>query len=225
MDEHEREHGEDQARARLEALFEGFDRLTPDELARMGMRRDHGAARASLLQVCREAAEKHGRTELLAEARAQAREAVMNRYSAGSLHPTFIGLNWGLSQGTVDDRVSVAQALEDAAAAAVVADLVDRDIVESLSVDAEHLVELSAGDVSDGSLAHAIAPPAPGLRDTGSRKAAVGFGALVVGVLAIAASLLVAGAGIAFDVSIATGFAVGVVGAGIVFALARRDRG
>ncbi len=222
MDEQQREHGDVQARARLEALFEGFDRLTPDELAHVGMRRDHGEARASLLRVCAEAAEKHGRTELLAEARTQAREAVLNRYSAGSLHPTFIGLNWGLSQGTVEDRVSVVQALEDAAAAAVVADLVDRDVADALSVDAEHLVDLSAGDVSDGSLAHAIAPPAPGLHDTGSRKAAVGFGALVVGVLAIAAGLLAAGAGVAYDISIATAFVVGVVGAGIVFALSRR---
>jgi hypothetical protein len=125
----------------------------------------------------------------------------------------------------VDDRVSVVQALEDAAAAAVVADVVDRDVVDALSVDAEHLVDLSAGDVSDGSLAHVIAPPAPGLRDTNSRKAAVGFGALVVGVMAISASLLAAGSGVAFDISIATGFAVGAVAAGIVFALARRDRG
>ena len=125
----------------------------------------------------------------------------------------------------MDDRVSVVQALEDAAAAAVVADLVDRDVADALSVDAEHLVDLSAGDVSDGSLAHAVALPAPGLHDTGSRKAAVGFGALVVGVLAIAVGLLVAGAGVPFDISIATAFVVGVVGAGIVFALARRDRG
>jgi hypothetical protein len=223
MDENERGHGEERARARLELLFEGFDRLTPDELAHMGMRRDHGEARASLLRVVAEAAEKHGRTQLLDEARTQAREAVLNRYSAGSLHPTFIGLNW-MSQGTVDDRVSVVQALEDAASAAVVADLVDRDVVDALSVDAEHLVDLSAGDVSDGSLAHVIAPPAPGLRDTGARKAAVGFGALVVGVVAISGSLLAAGGGVALDVSIATGFAVGAVAAGIVFALARRDR-
>jgi hypothetical protein len=224
MDENERGHSEERARARLELLFEGFDRLTPDELARVGMRRDHGEARTSLLRVVAEAAEKHGRTGLLEEARTQAREAVLNRYSAGSLHPTFIGLNWGLSQGTVDDRVSVVQALEDAASAAVVADLVDRDVVDALSVDAEHLVDLSAGDVSDGSLAHVIAPPALGLRDTGSRKAAVGFGALVVGVVAISGSLLAAGGGVALDVSIATGFAVGAVAAGIVFALARRDR-
>ncbi len=222
MDEHEQDHGEVQARERLEALFEGFDRLTPDELAHMGMRRDHGEARRSLLRVCAEAAEKHGRTELFGEARMQARDAVMNRYSAGSLHPTFIGLNWGLSQGTVEDRVSVVQALEDAAAAAVVADLVDRDVVDALSVDAEHLVDLSAGDVSDGSLAHAVALPAPGLHDTKSRKAAVGFGALVVGILAISASLLAAGTGVALDVSVATGFAIGAVGAGIVFALSRR---
>ena len=224
MDEHQPDHGEERARARLEALFEGFDRLTPDELARMGMRRDHGDARRSLLRVVAEAAERCGRTELLREAQTQAREAVLNRYSAGSLHPTFIGLNWGLSQGTVDDRVSVVQALEDAASAAVVADVAERDVVDALSVDAEHLVDLSAGDVSDGSLAHAIAPPAAGLRDTRSRRAAVGFGALVVGVVAISGSLLAAGSGVAVDVSIATGFAVGVVAAGIVFALARRDR-
>ena len=88
--------GEVAARARLEDLFRAIDRLTPDELAQIGYRLPPDEEREPLLTAVDEAARATGREALVDEARGAARGAVMARYSAGSLHPTFIGLNCGL---------------------------------------------------------------------------------------------------------------------------------
>jgi hypothetical protein len=215
-------HGDARARVRLEALFEGFDRLTPDELARIGLRRDHGQARRSQLDAVEAAAAAHGRTALLEEARTSARDTVLNRYSAGGLHPTWVGLNWGLSQGRIEDRVAIVEALEDAAAVAVVADVVDPDVADALSLDAEHLVGLAAGEANEGALSRAVEPPPAGYHDTAGRKVAVGTGAFAVAMAGLAVSLVATGIGVTLEASIGLGVASGVVAAGIVFALARR---
>jgi hypothetical protein len=212
---------EARARVRLEALFEGLDRLTPDELARIGLRRDHGAARRSQLELVEAAARSAGRSRLLEEARAAARDAVMQRFS-GDLDPTWSGVGWGMSQGRAEDRAAIVEALEDAASVAVVWDLVDPEVADALSLDAEHLVGMSTGDASDVALARIIAPPLPGYSDTRTRRIAVGVGALLVGLLAIGAGAFAAALGAAGEVTIGAGAAAGVVAAGIVFALARR---
>ena len=107
------------ARARLEPLFAAIDRLTPTDLAGIGYRLAPDEEREPLLAALDEAAQRTGREALVEEARGAARRAVMTRYSAGALQPTFIGLNWGVSQGTVESRVAIAETLADAAAAAV----------------------------------------------------------------------------------------------------------
>jgi hypothetical protein len=147
------------ARGRLDALFRTFDRLTPDELARIGYRLAPDDARDPLLDAVDEAAERTGRVVLVGEARDAAREAVMMRYSAGSLHPTFVGLNWGISQGTIETRVAIAETLADAAAAAVVADALDPEVTDALANDAASIADLAVGEVSDGSLARALRDP------------------------------------------------------------------
>jgi hypothetical protein len=92
--------GEDAVRARLDVLFGSFDRLTPDELARVGLHRPEDAERQALLRQVGAAARVSGRSALLAEARAAARDAVLRRYAEGGLHPSWVGaLNWGLSRG------------------------------------------------------------------------------------------------------------------------------
>jgi hypothetical protein len=154
MDEAERK-----ARKRLEALFQAFDRLTPDELARIGYQLPPDGERDQLLAAVHDAAVRTGRIALVDEARVAAREAVMARYSAGSLHPTFVGLNWGLSQGTVENRVAIAETLADAAGAAVVEDALDPEVAAALALDAQAITTLAAGEVSDGSLARAIREP------------------------------------------------------------------
>lgn len=217
FEEHPSPRGEAEARGRLEALFADFDRLTPFELERIGLRRPDAEAREPLLHAVAEAARATDRTVLLGEARAGARDAVLRRYSEGGMHPTWVGLNWGISQGTVEDRVAIVEALEDAAAVAVVQDVVDAEVAGALALDAALVVDMAAGEVSEGAFGRQVMPPAAGLHDTRGRWAAVTTGAVVLGAV---------GYGIAaFAVGTAAGLAVGIVAVGIVLALARRGPG
>lgn len=154
------EPGEDAARRRVDALFVSFDRLTPDELGRIGIGAWDDDAHEELLEAVRTAAERTGRTALVTEARARARDAVLERYAAGAFHATWLGLNWGVSQGTVDDRVGIVRVLSDAAAAAVLADALDTEDYEALALPAEDVVDMSAGVASEGSLGRALDVPA-----------------------------------------------------------------
>ncbi len=170
------------ARARLEALFASFDRLTPDELGRIGLGDWDDERHEELLDAVDAAAERTGRAALVDAARARVRDAVVAQYSAGTLHTTWVDLNWGLSQGTVQDRVAIVEVLSDAAAAAVLADALDPDDYEALSLPAEHLVSMAGGMASEGSLGRQMAVPAD--PDLGRRKAvrtmvAVGAGGMV----------------------------------------------
>ena len=170
------------ARERLDRLFTAFDRLTPDELGRIGYRPASDDEREELLASVDEAAIRTGRVGLVDEARAVARESVLRRYSEGSLHPTWLALNWGLSQGTVEDRVAIVETLSDAAAAAVVEDVLDPEVAAALALDAEDVLGLAAGFSSEGSLARALAGPADpelGAR-TAMRRARLAFAVAVV---------------------------------------------
>jgi len=174
------------ARARVEALFRRFNRLTPDELGRVGLLRSP-EERAALLAAVDTAASEAGRQELVAEAREQARDIVMRRYSDGTFRPTWIALNWGLSGGTVGDRVAVVEALADAAAAAAVADVLDRDAAAALAADAEHVLDLAGGSAFDGALGRALRQPEdPALRRAPRRQRAV---LAVVAVIVVLISL------------------------------------
>ena len=169
------------------------------------------------MHVVESAARQADRAVLLGEARSRARDTVLQRYAAGMLHPTWVALNWGISQGTTEDRVAIIEALEDAAAAAVVEDLVDPEVAEALALDAGQILRMAAGDVSEGSLAHVLTPPAEGLHDTRMRWVGVCLAALVLGSTAL-------GIGASIG-TVPAGVAAGIVAAGIVVTLARRGGG
>jgi hypothetical protein len=171
------------ARTRVEALFREFDRLTPDELGRIGLHRRDDRVAATLRNAVHAAAAETGRERLVSEARALAREAVLRRYADGTLHPTWIALNWGLSQGTVEDRVAIVEALADAAAAAVVADVLDPEVTEALELDAGQVVGLASGAVSEGALVRGLrrsADPELG-RSAGQQRVVIAVAAVVIG--------------------------------------------
>jgi hypothetical protein len=151
--------GEAAARARLEALFSTFDRLTPDDLARVGLRRADDEELEELLDAVDAAAGSVGRQRLVDEARERAREAVLRRYADGTLHATWVALNWGISQGTTEDRVAIVEALADAAAVAVVEDVLDPEVAAALALDAQQVLGLATGSASDGALARALSDP------------------------------------------------------------------
>jgi hypothetical protein len=206
--------GEAEARARVDALFERFNRLTPTELGHIGLARVDGERRRARLDAVEAAARDSGRSVLLGEARAEARELVLRRYGEGTLNPTWVGLNWGISGGPAADRVAIVEALADAAAAAVVEDLVEPGVADALSIDAEHVLGLATGDAYEGALSRAIEPPAPDLDDPPGRTIVVYGGALIGGALvALAGAVLVAAP---------LGVAGGLVFALIVIAQGRR---
>lgn len=153
------------AQARLQTLFRAFDRLTPDELARIGYRPAADEEREALLAAVDEAAERTGRTALVDEARSLTWAMVLRRFGDGTLHPTWLALNWGLSSGTAEDRVAIAEILADAAAATVVEDALEPGVAEALRLDADDILGLAGGVVSEGALGRALAEPAD--RDLG----------------------------------------------------------
>ncbi len=206
--------GEAAARARVDALFERFNRLTPAELAHIGLQREDPERHRARMEAVEAAAEESGRSVLLGEARAEARELVLRRYGEGTLNPTWVGLNWAVSGGPAEDRAAVSLALSDAAAAAAVEDLLARDVVDALSIDAEHVLGLASGDAYEGALARAIEPPAPDLEDPPGRSAVVYGGALIGGLLVFLAGDML--------VSPLLGVAGGLVFAMIVIAQGRR---
>jgi hypothetical protein len=201
--------GEAMARARVDALFARFNSLTPDELGHIGLRRTDPKHRAAQIEAVEDAARRSNRSALLGEARSEARGIVIRRYSSGTLHPTWLALNWGLSQGTTEDRVAIIEALSDAVAVAVVEDLVRAEVTEDLSLDAERVLGLAGGEANEGALAHSIEPPPPGMADTRARRTAVIVGAVAVGGTVFSAATIL--------LDPLVGLAAGIVCAGIVF--------
>jgi len=88
--------------------------------------------RAALLQRAVDAAHIADRREELAKAPARARDQLFKAWSRRGYEPTWFGLNWGRSLGRADDRARLVAAVEDAAVAAVVADLLSSDDVGAL---------------------------------------------------------------------------------------------
>ena len=182
--------GLDDARARVEALFAKLNTLTPDELGRIGLLRPP-EERKALIAAVDAAARATGRQELVAGARRQAGDIVMRRYADGTYRPTWIALNWGLSGGTVEDRVAVVEAVADAAAVAAVSDALDPEIASALAADAEHVIALAGGSASDGALVRALRQPGdPTLGRTPRRQRLFLTGAAVAVAVAVIGGML-----------------------------------
>jgi hypothetical protein len=203
------------ARERVEAVLDGFNRLSPDELARIGLSRRDPTARAALLRTASNAARDAGREELFAETRRRARDTILRRYQQGAIHPTWITLNWGLSQGTTEDRVAIIDALQDAATAAVVVDLVDPEVTDALTGDAAQVLGLATGMAFEGSLDRALPVEAFTAADAPVRLSLL-VGVMLVTGVAMAASGLT-------TVLMPLALMVGVVVALIVRYRARRQ--
>lgn len=207
--------GEAEARARVDALFERFNNLTPAELAHVGLQRQDPEHHRSRMAAVEAAAEASGRGALLGEARAEAREVVLRRYGEGTLNPTWAGLNWAISGGPAEDRAAVVVALADAASAAVVEDLVAPEIADALSIDADHVLGLATGAAYEGALSrHIDPPPAPDLDDPPGRKFVVYGGSVIGGFLVFLAGVVL--------VTPLIGLAGGLVFAMIVIVQGRR---
>jgi len=145
------------ARSRLEALFARIDRLIPDDLAHLGLATDAQAGRAGARATAQAAVNAARLDDLATEARAAARDRLIERWAGGLYRPTWMGaLNWGVSTGRASDRAEVIGALEDAALAAVAGDLVDEQTIATLSGDGDAVLALATGGPAEESLATAV---------------------------------------------------------------------
>jgi hypothetical protein len=113
--------------ARIDAFLDRLDRLSIDDLQVLALSPADPAERDALHDRAEAAARAAGRLDELDDAADRANEAIVTALSFRGYEPTWFGLNWGRALARSEDRAALVQAVEDAAVAAVVADLVPED--------------------------------------------------------------------------------------------------
>jgi hypothetical protein len=131
--------------ARVEAFFDRLDRLPNDGFSQTPLPAVDRGRQAAVRDVATAAAIAAGRGRLLEDSRRAAREVALRRFGARTFRPTWVGLNWGQSLGTVEDRIAIAEVFDDAATGAVVADLVQPDVAADLRSGLEALESIAPG--------------------------------------------------------------------------------
>lgn len=181
---------------RLDAFLARLDRLALEDLRLLALPLPDPVVRAAVLDEVNRTAATAGRTGLVDEARRRARDAIVIAYDRHMYDPTWAGLNWGRSLGTAKDRLGLTVAAEDAAVAAVMSDVLDEDLVESLAEGFEH-----AAGMSGATTTPSLSLDRPGAQGwlvrivfVAMAIAAIGV-AFVVGVAQLAVGLVVAIAG------------------------------
>lgn len=137
-----------EARARIAALFDWASRVQLDVVVVA----PPDPTRLTARKVAVDIAAQHGRTKLLTEAVAAAREMVMRAFARSGYSGTWAVTDWSISVATSADRMAAAAALEEAAVAMVVLDIADDETVDVLQATWSHLVSLRGiarpGDLS-----------------------------------------------------------------------------
>jgi hypothetical protein len=191
----------DEAAKRLDAFLERLDRVGLEDLRLVSLPLPDAGEHAGLLADVDRIATDAGRKALLDDSRRRARLAIERAYARHQYEPTWAGLNWGRSLGTTTDRLGLVLAAEDAAVAAVMADLLDEGTAAALSEPFERAAGM-AGSTATPSLSLA-------------KPDRVGW--LVWGVLVAAAIL-----GIVLNYAVGLGLAVLIAAVVAATALARR---
>ena len=146
---------------RLAAFLDELYHRNLDDLGMISLPEPDPAVRAELLGRATAAATAAG-PDRLAELRSvpdRVGQLAFRSFSFRGYEPSWFGLIWGRSIGRADDRARLVTAVEDAAVAAVVADLLPTDDLDALREPFE--------------LASSMAGTAPGVNPTfTSRKAA-----------------------------------------------------
>jgi hypothetical protein len=118
---------------RLTPFLERIARLSIDDLAVLALPEPDPDERAVLLGRAEAAARRAGRLDEVRAAPGRGRDAVVRAFAFRAYDPTWFGLNWGRSLGRADDRARLLAAVEDAAVASVVADLLPEEDVAALA--------------------------------------------------------------------------------------------
>jgi hypothetical protein len=128
---------------RVGAFLEALERLAVDDLAVLALPEPDPDERTALLARAITVAEGAGRLDEVRAAPARAREVIVKAFAFRAYDPTWFGLNWGRSLGRADDRARLLAAIEDAAVAAVVADLLTEDDVAALREPFERISSMA----------------------------------------------------------------------------------
>jgi hypothetical protein len=177
----------------LAAFLAELARINVDDLMMVALPEPDPDERAALLQRAVDAAHAADRRQELAVAPTRARDQLFRAWSRRGYDPTWFGLNWGRSLGRADDRARLVAAVEDAAVAAVVADLIPDeaaalrepfDIAISMAGAAPSSNPIVRG--SPGQRAAVVVASAVAINAALLTGAWVLGGALAVGILALA---------------------------------------
>jgi hypothetical protein len=170
----------------LAAFLAELGRYSVDDLSMVALPEPDADERAALLQRAVDAAHAADRRAELAMAPARAREQLFRAWSRRGYEPTWFGLNWGRSLGRADDRARLVAAVEDAAVAAVMADLLSPEDVGALR---------EPFDIAT-SMAGAAPASNPIIRGSGPQRGFVAalLGLGIVGAVLTTGALLVGGA-------------------------------
>ncbi len=137
------------AERRLAAFLEDVAHLDGSAFAQTALSRAaladaRAAARADADRIAREV----GLDALATDARACVRAHIVRTYDDALYRPTMVGLNWGLSEGTVEDRIAAMMAAEDAVTAAVLEPYLSDHVLELLTSPFELITRSQAIDAS-----------------------------------------------------------------------------
>jgi hypothetical protein len=108
---------------RIDAFLARLERLSIDDLQVLALPPADPDERDALLDRVDAAARAAGRLVELEEGTDRATAAIVGALSFRGYEPTWFGLNWGRALARSEDRAALVEAVEDAAVAAVVADL------------------------------------------------------------------------------------------------------
>jgi hypothetical protein len=108
---------------RVRTFLDRLERLSVDELSVLALAPFDPSEADRLRQRAEVAAEDAGRLGEFDEAVDRARDLVVQAFSFRGLEPTWFGLNWGRSLSRAEDRALLLAAVQDAAMAIVVGDL------------------------------------------------------------------------------------------------------
>jgi hypothetical protein len=146
-------------RERARLVFERFARLDPEALTFVSLTAtDDAEAKEREAQVVA-AGRSSGRSELLADVEREARDRVLVTFNQSGYRPQPFGLNWGQTLGPASDRVAIAMAVRDAAAAAVLEDVLSPAVLDDLRESFETLLLADQPGRSNVLLGIADRPP------------------------------------------------------------------
>jgi len=141
------------ARARVKALVDGLMRVNLQVIVVAPPDAVRGVARDRACRACIAA----GRADLMAEATEAVRDIAGRAFARGGFSGTWAATEMSASVVRADDRVAAADALEEAALAAVAEDLLDDATLQVLRSTTDRFVTM-AGIPSPGALSNLTSP-------------------------------------------------------------------